>query len=390
MNICDDTVVTSCPLCGKTEFQKLPAPWPHSMTTAGRLVQEPLAKAQCSSCGILQRVEIRQLGETNFYETQYSFYERPGAEQFDAPRYEAMANWIAESIAPFVPKTVFDAGCGRGWMLQALSRSFPEAAFQGIEPSEQESANARALGLTVVTGKLGPNSKAQGQFDLVYSTNVLEHTVDPVQFLKALRKMVKEIGFVLILCPDATLPNAEFMFSDQNYSFTPDNLALLGRRAGLALVSQSMRPEVPSLIDKQLMVFAIDLGAAQELKPVDRGSLAELLRKRIEYVASYEECDEYLVEQTESAGRVINFGTSTWSLLLAAYCPRYWERVQCCVIDGGQGYFITKPVYDARHFLFRSDHGVVLGANPFTQEAFAQRLGERGIRTIRWNSIVTR
>jgi 2-polyprenyl-3-methyl-5-hydroxy-6-metoxy-1,4-benzoquinol methylase len=360
------------------------------MTTAGRLVQESLAKAQCSSCGILQRVEIRQLGETNFYETQYSFYERPGAAQFDAPRYAAMADWLAESIAPFVPKTVFDAGCGRGWMLEALSRRFPEAAFQGIEPSEQESANARARGLAVVTGKVGPNSNIQGQFDLVYSTNVLEHTTDPVQFLTTLRNMVKETGFVLILCPDASVPNAEFMFSDQNYSFSPDQLALLGRRAGLALVSQSTRPEVPSLVDKQVMVFAIDRGAQEGRKPVDRGSLAELLRTRIEYVASYQRCDEYLAAQTEGSGRVINFGTSTWSMLLAAYCPRYWERVQSCVIDGGYGEFITKPVYDARHFEFRSDDVVVLGTNPFTQEAFDQRLGERGIRSIRWNSIVAR
>src|SRR5258708_40363121 len=100
----------TCVLCGGHNFDPIPAPWTHSMTTAGKLIDEPLSKAQCKTCGVLQRVQIRHLGHTDFYERQYSFYERPGAAIYDKPRYAAMAEWIRSSLARFKPQFILDAG----------------------------------------------------------------------------------------------------------------------------------------------------------------------------------------------------------------------------------------------------------------------------------------
>lgn len=343
-------------------------------------------------CGILQRVEMRQLGETEFYEKHYSFYERPGASVFDAPRYAAMAGWIADVIAPFAPRTAFDAGCGRGWMLEALSKRFPSTTFTGVEPSEQESENARRRGLKVVTGKIGSELQLEGRHDLVYSTNVVEHTTDPFQFLATLGSLVADNGFVVILCPDSSEPNSEFMFSDQNYSFTPLQLASVAYRAGLTAISWSTRANPPSLRDKQLMVFVkAGDGISPPCKFKRDSPLGELLETRRRYVLSYTRCDDYLVNEVRNASRIINFGTSTWSMLLAAYCPNYWCVVDSCAIDGGDGEFLGKEVFDASNFDLRNGDFVVLGTNPVTQDGFLKRFSsQKGVSCVRWNHVIGR
>src|SRR5439155_23708849 len=125
-----------------------------TVTTAGRIVSEPLGKSQCAACVLVQRMRHRTLAATDFYEASYgSYYERPGAAQFDRQRYEVMADWILSAVEQ-MPARALDAGCGRGWMIEALRRRWPDTRYSGIEPSESESDYARQHGLDVRTGKV--------------------------------------------------------------------------------------------------------------------------------------------------------------------------------------------------------------------------------------------
>lgn len=385
------SVATACYLCGSPRLLSLPSPWPDSMTTAGLKVPEPLAKVHCAECGLLQRVEIRHLGSTDFYEKHYSFYERPGAATYDLSRYQAMADWIYSALDGYRPQTALDAGCGRGWMMDALRGRLPETHFQGVEPSEQESTNACSLGFPVIAAKFDRLLNLAGRYDLVYSTNVVEHTSDPVDFIKSLGHWLSDNGLAIIVCPDATQPSAEFMFSDQNFSFAPEQLMRLAVAAGLEVVAWHASPDVASLQDKQLLVLARP-GAHKTRQALARHepfTPDSLFTARCRYVESYLECDQYLQHAVKDARRVLNFGTSTWSMLLSAYCPSYWERVTACVIDGGAGSFQGKPVLDAATELQPGNGDVVvLGVNPFSQCSFADRLAQRGVISIRWDHLV--
>jgi SAM-dependent methyltransferase len=390
-NVSSERSIQLCCLCGKSEFKILKAPWQNSMTTAGRIVEEPLSKAQCMSCGILQRVQIRYLGDTDFYEKRYSFYERPGANVYDVPRYNSMAEWIRDSVFPLVPETIFDAGCGRGWMLKALSNYFPFASISGIEPSIDESNNARQQGFNVITGKIGPHSKFTKKYDLVYATNVLEHTTDPIQFLVSLKKLVNDLGLIFILCPDSSTPSAEFMFSDQSYSFDPAQLIELGKRSGLYAQSWEARPKILNLLDKQAVVFSKTPSDIQFEKIDSRPEvLFEKFKDRQAYISSYQVCDDYLMSMINKDNRVINFGTSTWSMLLAAYCPQYWSSVDFCAIDGGAGEFLGKPVIDMSTLIIKNNDHVVLGVNPASQGIFHRKFLDSGIRCLRWDHLIER
>ncbi len=361
------------------------------MTTAGKLVAEPLAKAQCMSCGLMQRVEIRQLGQTDFYEKHYGFYERPGAAVYDQPRYGAMAKWIKDALNGFTPSTILDAGCGRGWMMQAMFDQFSTSSFLGIEPSEQESINARENGLDVIEGRIGQHLVLDKCFDLIYSTNVVEHTTNPIDFLGALKQLLNEEGRIVLTCPDSSIPSAEFMFSDQNYSFTPHQLMQIAEKAGLYVTAWKTAPDNPSLRHKQLIILSQKGTNVTKDNLPSTFPIEELYYKRCEYVQSYVACDEFLQQQIQDFKNIYNFGTSTWSLLLSAYCPNYWQKVTACTIDKvkERTSFQGKPVRSLNELNTGSEDAFMLGVNPETQSEFQKKLAANGLNCIRWDHVIS-
>lgn len=381
----------TCAVCEAAQWRPLPGPGAdRSITTAGRIVREPLGKAQCSRCGLVQRTAAPFLARTDFYEKHYSFYDRPGADRFDRERYLAMANWIAAAL-PAPPARVLDAGCGRGWMLEAMVSVYPQSRFSGIEPSESESHNARQRGFDVVTGRVDRGTAREGAYDLIYSTNVLEHTESPAQFLADLRGMLAPGGQIVITCPDASRPNSEMLFSDQNFSFLPSHLETLAAKADLEVAAWTGPPgSVTSLRDKQLVVLRASRSAATGVVRFDSPDVERLFRERCEYLHAWTRCGEMLDRECGAARRVCNFGTSTWSFLLAGYCPAYWARVTSCTIDGGAGEFLGKPVTDAAVLSPAAGDVVVLGVDPASQSRLAARFAGCAGRVVAWNDIVDR
>lgn len=274
--------------------------------------------------------------------------------------------------------------------MRALRKQYPNATFNGIEPSEQESDIARREGWSVDTAMVNEDYSIDRRFDLVYCTNVVEHTMDPLDFLTRLRELAAPGGRILITCPDASYPNSEFMFSDQKFSFTPIHLLRVAKRAGLRPLNWCSAPTVNSLHDKQLWVFVAEptQGCEVDEKRFRNVGLDQLFRERSDYVESYIACDSYLEESVRNCDHVYNFGTSTWSMLLRAYCPKYWQVVTACVIDGGQGEFHGRTVEDFRTLRVAGEDALVLGVNPLSQPEFKDRFDKAGIKNIAWSHII--
>ncbi|MBM3777160.1 MAG: class I SAM-dependent methyltransferase [Acidimicrobiia bacterium] len=380
----------ACIVCGGRDWRPLPDPLPaRSITTAGRIVDQPLGKAQCTSCALVQRTGAGLLARTDFYEKRYSFYHRPGAERFDRGRYAAMAAWIA-GVLPGAPGRVLDAGCGRGWMLQAMQAALPDSRFQGVEPSEEESENARRLGFEVVTSRVGSAWQADEAFDLVYATNVVEHTDSPVEFLAALGHLITPSGRIVITCPDATLPNQEMMFADQNFSLLPAHFEALASGAGLRLLEWRPPPGEVSLRDKQLIVLGRPEAGPPGLPPPAPPDAGSLYDRRCDYLNSWKRCERRLASACAASARAIHFGTSTWGFLLAGYCPAYWDLVTTCTIDGGTGQFLGKPVADTDELRVQAGDVVVLGVDPDKQASFARRFEPAGATCVTWADLIVR
>jgi SAM-dependent methyltransferase len=156
---------------------------------------------------------------TEFYESRYYDLIRKGGrapelrrhlvggdegrcelEWLRATLYDDLATVLAEHASG---KRVLDVGCGTG----ELVGYFAERGFaaEGIEPSAEAAAEARARGRTVTSSRLEPfaaQADHAGAYDAVTFLNVMEHVPSPIAILQATKNMLAPRGVVAIRVPN--------------------------------------------------------------------------------------------------------------------------------------------------------------------------------------------
>lgn len=376
-----------CILCGGGDLRALPAPAEgRSITTAGVVINETLRREQCMSCALLQKSGRKFVGYDDFYEQKYeNYYERPGVRKYDWSRYLAMAQWLKATLGDFAPRRILDVGCGAGWSMAASTECYPHAAIEGVEPSAVNADKARHAGFIVYSGRLNADNVPATAYDLIYANNVLQHVVDPLEFLRGISRLLAPGGRVVFILPDAAEPSHELLWCDHNFSFRATDLALLGKAAGFRLVTWQANPANDTLLNKQLIVLAKDDTREATVVPDGSGSIDALFGRRAEYFERWRSLDEVLQQRTAGFRRVFNFGGSMWTWLLAGYCPRYWSAVEACLVDGEHGQSIDKKVVPPSEISFERGDCIVLGVNPSNQAAFVKRLHGAGAQLITWS-----
>jgi SAM-dependent methyltransferase len=378
-----------CAVCGRSDWRPLPSPKAKLLiTTAGKLVENSFGKSQCSQCGAVQKIAGGRLADTDYYERQYTYYDRPGAENFDVVRYRALARWVEDAMAACRPASVFDVGCGRGGTMRYLREAWPQARFAGIEPSADAATAARVLGFDVEEGRLTLDRLINGTFDVVFSNNVLQHTTDPVEFIRAQARLLSPDGRLVLSCPDGTKPSVELVMADQNFSLCPPHLDVLAARAGMCVERHLPCPGGP-LRNEQLAVMRRMNAAESQTAVLPSRQVIDAAHVQLAtYLNAWAEMDAVLVRATAGARRVFNFGGGLWSYVLAAYCPQYWARVECCLVDGFAGRCIDSEVKPFESVTLSPDDILVLGTNPYVQPKLVTRFAGAGLRAVSWDHII--
>jgi 2-polyprenyl-3-methyl-5-hydroxy-6-metoxy-1,4-benzoquinol methylase len=132
---------------------------------------------------------------------------------------------------------VLDVGCGYGGTLRPFAASGSKT--HGIEPSPHRARIARLLGAEVrdiAIEELAPDTFG-GPMDLVLTNHVLEHIVDPYEYLRRVRAVLRPGGHLFIGVPNA---GNDFLLQHAFYAlhvhlFSRSSLELLLRRAGFAV-----------------------------------------------------------------------------------------------------------------------------------------------------------
>jgi len=148
----------------------------------------------------------------------------------------------------FGSKKIADIGCSYG---QSLLYWGPESA--GIDVSEHMTSLPRSMGyeiyLTNMEDRLAPDEWA-GNFDGVYTDNLVEHLVAPHLFLMRIHKILKPGGLLVIghpVVPLSRLAKAYckwrsgyegYLASEHINFYTPETIALTLKRAGFYPVDQ--------------------------------------------------------------------------------------------------------------------------------------------------------
>lgn len=102
---------------------------------------------------------------------------------------------------------VLDAGCGKGTLLFALARRYPNWQIKGIELLEDRYQDAvtikRRLDFTNVEIERGDLLELREReiFDLIICSDVLEHVEDDVRVIENLVRALKKGGYLILTAP---------------------------------------------------------------------------------------------------------------------------------------------------------------------------------------------
>jgi hypothetical protein len=158
---------------------------------------------------------------------------------------------------------------------------------------------------------------------------------------------------------------------------------------GFHLRSWLPNPQNVTLLDKQLVVLAKGSGPHAPInRPLVPASSDELYQQRCNYVRKWQDIHHFLSEQARTFSRTFNFGSISWTWLLAGYCPEYWRNVDVCVIDQFAGDCLDKSVKPLSEVSMGPGDALTLGVNPVTQDSYARRFQSDGWRIVRWDNYV--
>jgi 2-polyprenyl-3-methyl-5-hydroxy-6-metoxy-1,4-benzoquinol methylase len=134
---------------------------------------------------------------------------------------------------------VLDIGCGDGALVRTLQQFGATPMGVDLDP-EGARFIERTYRIPVVVAPFEQATFADGRFDAVVATHVIEHFFEPVEAMRKMRRLLKPGGLLVLETPNIFRPKVGFrrLFSLQhNYYFSPRTLCLAMRRAGFAAVA---------------------------------------------------------------------------------------------------------------------------------------------------------
>jgi len=254
----------ACPTCGGEDFETL--------CRTDRYLMG-LNTARCRGCGlIMTNPAPTEASLSEFYAKHYRKYyrklEKPDLSYIRRYALDRRADLTTQALldAGLIGdgKNVLDVGCGEASIPRAIREACPESEVAGVEPYEPFARFAEEHSGCHIYRDLD-DVPEDHRYDLVMLSHVLEHILQPVQFLRKLATFVKPGGRLFVDVPDV---RGYRWLADLHiahvYHFAPHTLAAAAEHAGLVPLSieEHQPPKLPT---------CIRMVAAKEGEPVALG-----------------------------------------------------------------------------------------------------------------------
>lgn len=220
----------ACPLCGGTAV--------NPVSRADRYNMD-LKTAACQECEFIHTNPRPSPDEMDrFYQGPYrDLYRHESAPTEIGARAMGLgerawytANFL-ETNELLAGGSLLDVGTSEGSLLKEIRRRFPDFRAEGIEPDPQYCQFAAAYSRCPVRESHEPNGPVFSSVSLVH---VLEHVLDPLEFLKAAAARLEPKGRLYIDVPDASRYHSRQSLHIAHLNhFTLRTLLKLADKAGL-------------------------------------------------------------------------------------------------------------------------------------------------------------
>jgi len=204
---------------------------------------------ECNACRT-HRILPKALNDQTSAQVLYNEY--LGHDLYDSDREkfgQKMLKRLAETGIPFAKgKKVLDVGCGSGALLEAICQQFG-CIGKGIDVDSRRIEKARTCSkLAVFECGLFDARNVKECYDILISSAVIEHVIDPPSFLKQLNVTLADGGSLFLLTPNASSLNYRLLrtwwrellsIGEHIYLFTPEILEQCAKCAGFELVQIS-------------------------------------------------------------------------------------------------------------------------------------------------------
>jgi SAM-dependent methyltransferase len=197
----------------------------------------------------------------------------------------AYGGYVCRQIATLRPRgDLLDFGSGWGAVLDAAGRAGWRAT--GIEVDERKVAFCREHGLNAVYGDLLAQPFAAASFDAAIAEQVFEHLYSPVDYMKALHRVLRPGGVLYVAVPNFGSIAARLRGPEWEYVHPASHVRYFDRRT-LADLSERSGFEVlkPNYVQRGASALAHAAYAAKtfierNLRYYPLSGLALYLRKR--------------------------------------------------------------------------------------------------------------
>jgi 2-polyprenyl-3-methyl-5-hydroxy-6-metoxy-1,4-benzoquinol methylase len=245
-------VVHACVLCGSKDHTLVypatasgrPPVEEFACTTDGLSAHDDIV--QCRDCGLLAAVAPIEAEEIL---ANYADVVDPTYLDEEASRRE-LFEWLATAIEghPVRGKRLLEVGANVGLFLSVAGERGWDA--RGVEPSAWAvEEGRRRFGVDLRQGTIETLDEPEGAADVIAMFDVLEHLVDPLAGLKALRRLVDDEGLLVLSTVNSASLHARvrgaawpWFIRSHLFYFTPRTLEHMLRAAGFHLTEWTVVP----------------------------------------------------------------------------------------------------------------------------------------------------
>jgi len=190
-----------------SNFKRIPCPGCGGENSEKRFKKNGFQYVLCSNCGSLYCSPRPSEEDLDlFYKTSESakywseIFSPAVAETRREKLFRKKAGQVHNALKEktFSPQAICDVGAGYGIFLEELKAFFPSAGLFAIEPSSDLAERCKSKGFETLQTTAEQSGIWKEKFDLIISSEVIEHVYSCDRFIDSLYQLIKPGGCCLI------------------------------------------------------------------------------------------------------------------------------------------------------------------------------------------------